>query len=79
VLINVPVVASYVFISNVDGHLYELDGRKDFPINHGESSADNLLEDACAVIQQFMDRSPGELRFTIVALASSVAPEAQEE
>ena len=28
----------------VDGHLYEMDGRKKFPINHGESSPETLLQ-----------------------------------
>jgi ubiquitin carboxyl-terminal hydrolase L1 len=32
-----------------DGHLYELDGRKPFPINHGASAPDTLLTvRACA-------------------------------
>jgi ubiquitin carboxyl-terminal hydrolase L3 len=53
----------------VDGHLYELDGGKEFPINHGESSPDTLLEDACKVVQKFMARDPEELKFTIIALA----------
>lgn len=53
-----------------DGHIYELDGRKPFPINHGVTSPATLLQDACTVIQtQFMARDPTEVRFTIVALA----------
>ncbi|KAF0695433.1 Aste57867_13782 [Aphanomyces stellatus] len=64
-----PINTHFVCFSAVDGHLYELDGRKQFPINHGPSSSDTLLEDACGVIQQFMARDKGEVRFTIVALA----------
>ena len=56
-------------ISHVNGHIYELDGRKNFPINHGTSSTENLLIDASRVIREYMDRDPGELRFTILALA----------
>lgn len=63
----------FICFSQVDGHLYELDGRKEFPINHGPSSEDNLLEDACKVIVGFMARQPGELRFTIVALCEGKA------
>mmetsp|Transcript_19119 Transcript_19119/g.27351 ORF Transcript_19119/g.27351 Transcript_19119/m.27351 type:complete len:229 (-) Transcript_19119:1385-2071(-) len=59
----------FVCFSHVNGHIYELDGRKSFPINHGPSSPDTLLQDACNIIRKFMDRDPGELRFTIVALA----------
>lgn len=55
----------------MDGHLYELDGRKSNPINHGASSRDTLLEDAAAVVKKFMERDPEELRFTIVALAAA--------
>ena len=55
----------------VDGNLYELDGRKSFPINHGPTTRETLLSDSCKVIQQFMSRDPTELRFTIVALGGS--------
>lgn len=58
-------------LSHVDGCLYELDGRKVFPINHGPSSADTLLEDATAVVKKFMARDPEEVRFTVVALAAA--------
>jgi len=68
----------FVCVSLVNGHIYELDGRKKYPINHGESSESSFLEDACKVVQKFMDRDPGELRFTIVALANSEGA-AQEE
>jgi len=52
----------------VDGHLYEFDGRKKRPINHGECSSDDLLKKAIAVIQKFMARDPKEIRFNIVTL-----------
>ncbi|KAM8977488.1 ubiquitin carboxyl-terminal hydrolase isozyme L3 [Pelodytes ibericus] len=53
----------------IQGHLYELDGSKPFPINHGPTSDDTLLEDAIEVCKKFMQRDPEELRFTVVALA----------
>jgi len=62
----------FISFSCVNGYLFELDGGKDFPINHGPSSDETLLEDACRVIQEFMARDPNEVRFTIVALAASL-------
>ncbi|XP_069061376.1 ubiquitin carboxyl-terminal hydrolase isozyme L3 [Pleurodeles waltl] len=61
------------FITFVEayGSLYELDGRKPFPVNHGSTSSDRLLEDAVEVCKKFMNRDPDELRFTLVALAKS--------
>ena len=59
-----------LFFSHIDGHLYELDGRKSFPINHGVSTYDTVLEDSCRVVKEFMSRDPEELRFTIIALAA---------
>ncbi|XP_067842631.1 ubiquitin carboxyl-terminal hydrolase isozyme L3 [Heptranchias perlo] len=58
----------FITFVNIDGHLYELDGRKPFPINHGDTTADSLLEDAIGVCKKFMQRDPDELRFTVVAL-----------
>ncbi|KAH9124254.1 hypothetical protein LEN26_008434 [Aphanomyces euteiches] len=66
-----PINTHFVCFSTVEGHLYELDGRKQFPINHGPSSPETLLEDACRVIKEFMARDEGEVRFTIVALAKT--------
>lgn len=54
-----------------DGDLYELDGRKEFPINHGPTTPDTILKDACIQIKKFMDRDPDELRFTTLVLAKT--------
>lgn len=53
-----------------DGCIYELDGRKPFPINHGASSSDTLLQDAARVCKQFMDRDPTQLQFNMIAITS---------
>ncbi|XP_023392149.1 ubiquitin carboxyl-terminal hydrolase isozyme L3 [Pteropus vampyrus] len=61
----------FIALVHVDGHLYELDGRKPFPINHGETSDDTLLEDAIEVCKKFMERDPDELRFNAIALSAA--------
>ncbi|KAE9041763.1 hypothetical protein PR003_g4230 [Phytophthora rubi] len=66
-----PINTHFVCFSCVDGNLYELDGRKKRPINHGSSSPDTILQDACQVIKKFMARDEGEMRFTILALAKT--------
>lgn len=62
----------FVCFTVIDGSLYELDGRKRFPINHGSSSISTLLVDSCNVVKQFMARDPEELRFTMIALAPPI-------
>lgn len=42
--IDERVNAHFVAFSCVKGDLYELDGRKKFPINHGPSSPETLLQ-----------------------------------
>ncbi|KAM3935623.1 ubiquitin carboxyl-terminal hydrolase isozyme L3 [Leptodactylus fuscus] len=61
----------FVAFVNLHGHLYELDGRKPFPINHGKTCDDTLLEDAIEVCRKFMQREPDELRFTVVAFSKA--------
>ncbi|XP_013194754.1 ubiquitin carboxyl-terminal hydrolase isozyme L3 [Amyelois transitella] len=66
-----PVNHHFITFVHKDGALYELDGRKAFPINHGPTTPDSLLEDAAKVCKEFMARDPNEVRFTVVALAAS--------
>jgi len=54
----------------VAGHIYELDGRKQRPINHGATSPDTFLADCAKVVQGFMDREPEDKRFAMLALAA---------
>jgi len=61
----------FIAFVNVGGHLYELDGRKPFPIVHGKTSEEAFLEDATEVCKIFMARDPQELRFTVVALSKA--------
>jgi ubiquitin carboxyl-terminal hydrolase L3 len=59
------------FISFIqhNGSLYELDGRKSFPVNHGATTQDTFLADACRVAQGFMQRDPDESGFGLICLA----------
>lgn len=64
-----PLDTHFVALVCVNDKLYELDGRKDGPVCHGSTTQATLLKDACQVVQQFMERDPDEMRFTIMALA----------
>lgn len=41
---NEQVNFHFVAFVHKGGYLYELDGRKEFPINHGETDPEKLLE-----------------------------------
>ncbi|KAL7881778.1 hypothetical protein AOLI_G00086260 [Acnodon oligacanthus] len=62
----------FIAFVNVEGHLYELDGRKPFPIAHGKTTEDSFLEDAAEVCKKFMARDPQELRFTVVCVTETL-------
>lgn len=66
-----PVNHHFITFVHKDGVLYELDGRKAFPVNHGPTTQDTLLEDAAKICKEFMARDPQEVRFTVVALTAS--------
>ncbi|KAJ3193866.1 Ubiquitin carboxyl-terminal hydrolase isozyme L3 [Irineochytrium annulatum] len=56
----------FVAFAKVDGDIYEFDGNKIAPINHGP--AGDVMTGSAKVIKQFMDREPDEVQFTVIAL-----------
>lgn len=60
----------FVAFVQVDGQLYELDGRKAGPVVVGPSSPDTFLSDAAAACRQYMVRDPENINFTVVALTA---------
>lgn len=68
----------FITFVNVDEQLYELDGRKQFPINHGSTSDDTVLKDSVNVCKQFMERDPENVNFTLLALVESEETEDAE-
>ncbi|KAL0280254.1 UNVERIFIED_CONTAM: hypothetical protein PYX00_001601 [Menopon gallinae] len=65
-----PVPYHFVAFVHKDGCLYELDGRKEFPVNHGKSSEETFLHDAAEVCRTYMSRNPENVNFTVVAITA---------
>lgn len=61
----------FIIFINMDGNLYELDGRMPFPVKHGSTSENSLLQDAAKICSQFTGREKGEVRFSAVALCKA--------
>ncbi|XP_045446306.1 ubiquitin carboxyl-terminal hydrolase-like [Melitaea cinxia] len=68
---NETVNNHFITFIHKDGYLYELDGRKALPINHGPTTEVNFLEDAAKVCRQFIEREPDHIGFNVVALVPS--------
>lgn len=66
-------VTHFVAFVHKDGSLYELDGRRVGPVNHGPTTPENLLKDAAVICKQRMELDPTEYRFTVVALTTGDA------
>uniref|UniRef100_A0A1A9UT34 Ubiquitin carboxyl-terminal hydrolase n=1 Tax=Glossina austeni TaxID=7395 RepID=A0A1A9UT34_GLOAU len=69
---NEEVYHHFIAFVNKASILYELDGRKMFPIEHGATNDETFLQDAARVCKEFMARDPKELRFTVLALSAAV-------
>lgn len=67
-----PVIHHFVAFVCKDGALYELDGRKSFPINHGPTNPEKFVEDAARVMTEIMKKDPEEMRFTVCALSAKM-------
>lgn len=63
----------FICLANVDGQIYDLDGRKPFPFNCGATSVQTFLKDAAKVCQDYISRDPENLNFSVVALAQTGA------
>ncbi len=61
----------FISFINFDGRLYEMDGFKLCPVDHGACGEDQLLTRASEVIQQFMNRDPDNIQFSMLVLASN--------
>uniref|UniRef100_A0A182YC83 Ubiquitin carboxyl-terminal hydrolase n=1 Tax=Anopheles stephensi TaxID=30069 RepID=A0A182YC83_ANOST len=66
--INDAVYHHFIAFVEVDGTLYELDGRKNFPVAHGKTTPETLLKDAVQVCKKFIELDPSEVRFTLLGL-----------
>ncbi|KAI7896648.1 uncharacterized protein EV154DRAFT_491725 [Mucor mucedo] len=67
--LSVPIDLHFICFVEVDQHLYELDGRKAFPINHGK--CEHLVESAAKVMKEYMARDPEETNFSAIALCKT--------
>ncbi|XP_030384247.1 ubiquitin carboxyl-terminal hydrolase [Scaptodrosophila lebanonensis] len=68
---HMKTIHHFIAFVNKDGLLYELDGRKSFPIQHGKTSEETFIHDAAKVCKEFMARDPNDMRFTIMVLAAA--------
>ncbi|XP_048053605.1 ubiquitin carboxyl-terminal hydrolase isozyme L1 [Megalobrama amblycephala] len=61
----------FITFVNVNGQLYELDGRIDGPVGHGPTKPESFVMDAARVCREFTEREKGEVRFSAVALCKA--------
>ena len=59
----------FIALVQHEGLLVELDGRRGGPIVHGEVGEVGLLRAALKVVEEYMARDPGDIRFNMTALS----------
>ncbi|KAG2224679.1 hypothetical protein INT45_007924 [Circinella minor] len=60
----------YTCFTKIDGDLYELDGDKSFPINHGP--CEDLVECAAKIMRETMKREPEKNNYSAMALSKQI-------
>merc|ERR1711974_74385 len=66
---NDSVDAHFICFSHADGEVYELDGRKAFPINHGKFLEGGFMTTVAKIVKEkFMDLDPQNVNFNLCAL-----------
>jgi len=66
--------AHFIAFVRKNGVLYELDGRKKFPVAHGKTSGGTFLNDVAKVVKaNFMAQDPDNVNFNLMALAAKQA------
>jgi len=64
----------FICFVSVEGGLYELDGRKPAPVNHGACSEAELLGKAAAVVErEFLPHAGESLSFSLIAMGPAEA------
>lgn len=58
----------FIGYQNINGTLYELDGLKSYPIEHGPCTADTFPQAVSEVIMRRVAMYSGELRFSLLAI-----------
>jgi len=62
----------FVCFTPVEGHLYELDGTKEFPVNHGPTTPESFLRDAAKVIRNnFIEKLKDDPYFSLIAFGAA--------
>lgn len=61
----------FIAFVNVNGQLYELDGKMKGAVHHGATKSETFVTDAANVCRGFMVREEGEVRFSAVALCQA--------
>ncbi|KAI8387492.1 hypothetical protein BD560DRAFT_382657 [Blakeslea trispora] len=59
----------FICFVEVDQHLYELDGSRSFPINHGKCT--QLVDSAVKIMKQFIERDPEEKEYSAIAFSKT--------
>eukprot|EP00088_Acartia_fossae_P008180 TRINITY_DN13888_c0_g1_i1.p1 TRINITY_DN13888_c0_g1~~TRINITY_DN13888_c0_g1_i1.p1 ORF type:complete len:238 (+),score=68.42 TRINITY_DN13888_c0_g1_i1:30-716(+) len=62
----------FVTFVRVDGHLYELDGRKPGPVKMSPCDKDSFLSLAAIACKEYMTRDPENINFTVLALTGDM-------